>query len=99
MLAVDRSIMHGGNTPSLSKSSMTFFPTEGISSSWNVGWTGKELALGEGLATALITALLLILAGDVETNPGPTNGNKCLKAVYPRSKEKIVQPFFVTAST
>ena len=43
-------------------------------SSWDIG-TGKELT------PALITALrklLLILAGDVETNPGPENGKQCI---------------------
>ena len=73
MLAVDLSIMHRENTPSLLKSSIILSPTESRSSSWNVGGTGKELALGKELAPALITALLLILAGDVETNPGPAS--------------------------
>jgi len=45
-----------------------------MSSSWDIG-TGKEVT------PALITALrklLLILAGDVETNPGPGNGKQCV---------------------
>ena len=45
-----------------------------MSSSWDIG-TGKELT------PALITALrklLLILAGDVETNPGPGNSKQCV---------------------
>ena len=76
MLTVDTNILYGGNSPSLLiaiKSSLT----EGISSSLGVRRTGKELAPGKELAILTALRKLLILAGDVETNPGPGNGMQC----------------------